>query len=242
MNPEGNRFRRPGARARLVGVTRRALLVALAPLLAACAAPSMDVTVEAWGDGDAVRAAGAYARDPQVIVTDPKHRAVLALVEESLQEVGLERAEAAAPDVLLLSASVRTEESDLYVPPSVETHPVWYPGRTRRYRIVEDGTVRWVTVHEPGDWVSHTWTRPGYVVHRYRHELEVALVKSDSTPWRETVWRGRAEGLSPNPDPLHFARLVLPLLMEGFPDRQGARRLTLTLEAPPAAAATAAAP
>ncbi len=200
----------------------------------------MDVTVETWGDGDTVRAAGAYARDPQVIVRDPKHRAILDLVEEALQEAGLERAEAAAPDVLLLSASVRTKESDLYVPPSIETQPVWYPGHARRYRIVEDGTVRWVTVHEPGDWVSRTWTRPGYVVHRYRHEFDVALVEGEPDPLRETVWRGRAVGLSPDPDPLHFARLVLPLLMEGFPDRQGARRLTLTLEEPSEAAAASA--
>jgi hypothetical protein len=201
----------------------RALAGLLFLLPAACSsAVYVQANLQCYGVGAAlVGARGFRIEETPDSVHGLRDAAAARLVAAELAGRGLtERAADAAPEEGDLTCQVATDlsESSYYVPPQTRIVTSYRPGRTWRYRIEEsDGSARWVTVHEPGEWLPESWTSGERTERVFTHRLEVSLRGADG---RE-LWRAEVSAVTSSGDLMAVLRACVPLALAEFPTPTG---------------------
>lgn len=201
----------------------RALLGLLFLLPACSSAVYVEANLQCYGVGAAaLDGKRAFRIVPAADAVHPLRDAALArIVADDLTLRGLtERAAegAAAPDELLCSLRTEVREDSQYVPPQTRIVTTYRPGRTWRYRVVEDdGGAQWVTVHEPGEWLPETWTTAGRIARTYVH---VARLELRDAAGRE-LWRADVSAATSTGDAAAVLGACLSMAMAEFPTPSG---------------------
>lgn len=201
----------------------RALLGLLFLLPACSSAVYVEANLQCYGVGAAaLEGERAFRIVPAADAVHLLRDAALArIVADDLTLRGWREAaagEAAGAGAWEISLRTDVSEDAQYVPPQTRIVTTYRPGRTWRYRVVDDdGGAEWVTVHEPGEWLPETWTTTGRIARTYVH---VARLELRDAAGRE-LWRADVSAATSSGDTAAVLGACLSMAMAEFPTPTG---------------------